>query len=240
MSRAAKRNVQVTQVSKEEVETDGQVPCKGIVNLGNTCFFNSVLQNLVRTGAFRSRVQDANDASSAAAEADAEEGDTEYADEVETGPMTDVLGAFFKEMCATGVKKKGGSGSVRPTGLFNELIRQSPRYKGYQQHDAHELLWTLLDILRMEERKRLKALDESTTASAASDSAAIAAAAPASSSTLPESDTRETADDMGAGGKDAASSSILSESDTRGNFEGMGASEKEVISLSSTPSKRHT
>jgi uncharacterized UBP type Zn finger protein len=44
------------QDEKEQKSTSDEVPCKGIVNLGNTCFFNSVLQNLVRTDAFRTSV----------------------------------------------------------------------------------------------------------------------------------------------------------------------------------------
>jgi hypothetical protein len=46
------------------------------------------------------------------------------------------------------------------------------RYKGYQQHDAHELLWTVLDILRVEERKRLRELEAAQAAAAASSTAA--------------------------------------------------------------------
>jgi hypothetical protein len=76
-------------------------------------------------------------------------------------------------MCA-GEKKKG-TGNVRPTELFNELIKQSPRYKGYHQHDAHELLWTILDLVRMEESRRLLALSQrATTAAAAGDGASAA------------------------------------------------------------------
>ena len=128
-----------------------RVPCKGIVNLGNTCFFNSVLQNLVRTGDFVARVHDPEPESAAGAD----EGD---GDDIDAGPLTDALAAFFRTMCAAEGRK--AAGNVRPTELFNELIRQSPRYKGYQQHDAHELLTTMLDLVRMEERKRLQKFAE--------------------------------------------------------------------------------
>ena len=128
-----------------------RVPCKGIVNLGNTCFFNSVLQNLVRTGDFVARVHDPEPESVAGAD----EGD---GDDIDAGPLTDALSTFFRTMCVAEGRK--AAGNVRPTELFNELIRQSPRYKGYQQHDAHELLTTMLDLVRMEERKRLQKFAE--------------------------------------------------------------------------------
>ena len=146
-------------------ERGGAVPSKGIANLGNTCFFNSVLQNLVRTEPLRSCVQHGVDAAAGAAAAAASGSDAE-AGTAGGGPLTDELAAFFKTMCATARDgKKKAAQPVRPKDLFEELIRQSPRYKGYQQHDAHELLVTLLDLLRMEERKRLKARAESAAAS---------------------------------------------------------------------------
>ena len=146
-------------------ERGGAVPSKGIANLGNTCFFNSVLQNLVRTEPLRSCVQHGVDAAAGAVEAEATGGDDD-AGTAGGGPLTDELAAFFKTMCATARDgKKKAAQPVRPKELFEELIRQSSRYKGYQQHDAHELLVTLLDLLRMEERKRLKARAESAAAS---------------------------------------------------------------------------
>ena len=90
-----------------------RVPCKGIVNLGNTCFFNSVLQNLVRTGDFVARVHDPEPESVAGAV----EGDGE---DIDAGPLTDALSTFFRTMCTTEGRK--AAGNVRPTELFNELI----------------------------------------------------------------------------------------------------------------------
>ncbi|XP_056299859.1 ubiquitin carboxyl-terminal hydrolase 45 isoform X4 [Pseudoliparis swirei] len=75
------------------------VPVKGINNLGNTCFFNAVMQNM----------------------------------------------------------KEPGKGPINPKMLFNQLCQKAPRFKGYQQQDSQELLHYLLDSIRVEETKRVKA-----------------------------------------------------------------------------------
>jgi ubiquitin carboxyl-terminal hydrolase 16/45 len=111
---------------------------RGIANLGNTCFFNSVMQNLIRTEKFRHRILEHT------MDGEAIQG--------ESGPLIMKLADFLHTMCSK------GSSSTRPSELFAELIRKAPRYKGFQQHDSHELLWTILDHVRMEERGRLRAL----------------------------------------------------------------------------------
>ena len=144
MPRAASRRAAKTTASSDEDEcaaidlTPANIIPKGIVNLGNTCFFNSVMQNLVRTENFRNRILEHKH------DQDSVQG--------ESGPLVMRLADFFSSMCSK------STGNVRPTELFSELIRKAPRYKGFQQHDSHELLWTILDHVRMEERARLRAL----------------------------------------------------------------------------------
>merc|ERR1719430_1572079 len=69
----------------------------------------------------------------------------------EGGPMVTSLAAFFKEMAS-----QGKSASFSPGQLFQQVVRQAPRFRGMQQQDSHELLRYLMDGLRSEEQKRQK------------------------------------------------------------------------------------
>uniref|UniRef100_A0A3B3TMC5 ubiquitinyl hydrolase 1 n=1 Tax=Poecilia latipinna TaxID=48699 RepID=A0A3B3TMC5_9TELE len=67
-------------------------------------------------------------------------------------PLTAAMIHFLQSM------KESGKGPVNPKVLFNQLCQKyAPRFKGYQQQDSQELLHYLLDSIRVEETKRVKA-----------------------------------------------------------------------------------
>uniref|UniRef100_A0A8C7UDU7 ubiquitinyl hydrolase 1 n=1 Tax=Oncorhynchus mykiss TaxID=8022 RepID=A0A8C7UDU7_ONCMY len=66
-------------------------------------------------------------------------------------PLTSAMFLFLHSM------KESGKGPVNPKTLFNQLCQKAPRFKGYQQQDSQELLHYLLDSMRVEETKRIKA-----------------------------------------------------------------------------------
>uniref|UniRef100_A0A3B4XCW2 Ubiquitin carboxyl-terminal hydrolase n=1 Tax=Seriola lalandi dorsalis TaxID=1841481 RepID=A0A3B4XCW2_SERLL len=133
---------------KSPVINSTLVPVKGISNLGNTCFFNAVMQNLSQTHMLIELIQEVKEKgyklricppSSLMVTLPSPES------------LTAAMFLFLQSM------KEQGKGPVNPKILFSQLCQKAPRFKGYQQQDSQELLHYLLDSIRVEETKRVKA-----------------------------------------------------------------------------------
>lgn len=113
-----------TPTSGLAVPADGQRVCKGLANLGNTCFMNSILQCLNVSMPFSDQLikLDLNET------------------------LSEVAGALSSVFRGIRGLEDGhkATGVYSPKPLQTRLVSRFPWYRGGQQHDAHELLRTLL------------------------------------------------------------------------------------------------
>ncbi|EDO33880.1 predicted protein [Nematostella vectensis] len=125
---------------------------KGLVNLGNTCFFNAVMQNLCQTELLYLVMKFASQDDYMHTFTAPNKQLSELSVKVATPPgsLTMALKKLLIQM------KNSDPGPLNPKHLFSEICKKSPRFRGYQQQDSQELLRCLLDSIKTEQLRRLK------------------------------------------------------------------------------------
>lgn len=109
-------------------------PPRGMLNLGNTCYFNAVMQNFARVAAVR----------------DYFVGTPPNAVE---GAMTTSIRVFINS-----VWDLNKSSILDPSPLLTQVGKANPTFRGRAQQDSHELMRIVLTAVIQEEKKRLSDL----------------------------------------------------------------------------------
>ncbi|XP_043188433.1 ubiquitin carboxyl-terminal hydrolase 45-like isoform X2 [Amphibalanus amphitrite] len=120
---------------------------KGLINLGNSCYLNSVLQCLSQCH-YLTHYLDISSRSGRKVTVSAD-GETMELVLPEGGPITASLCDFLKQMHITGT----GS-TVSPSHLLRKIALKVPQFVGCDQQDAHELLRALMEQARLEDLRR--------------------------------------------------------------------------------------
>jgi len=104
-------------------------PLRGLKNLGNTCYYNSIVQNIVETLPLLEALE-------------SETGYDKY-------PISSALLSTVQEMA----RSRNDGKLFIPNQLLAAIAQSNKQFKGWKQQDSHELFRALLDGIRREQKR---------------------------------------------------------------------------------------
>ncbi|XP_065084616.1 ubiquitin carboxyl-terminal hydrolase 16/45 [Ochlerotatus camptorhynchus] len=135
---------------------DGLPRVRGLSNLGNTCFYNAVLQCLARTPFLLDVLKES---ATKGEKFQLPGGLLKHKDgsETELRPINselDVWGSLTESLAYTLTELQSEGGVFSPSNLLRQLTAKWPQFAGAEQHDSHELLRHLLVSVAVEDLRR--------------------------------------------------------------------------------------